>query len=505
MTIGSYFKGWVDLVARFPRIEFDNVQGFVGQVLSVYYNESDNSAAGAIKVKIFNISDKLDDNAVATYAIPANINLIRYPLPGELVLLTPNVTDANSDGHILVTFYYTTVMSSASSISYNSNPFYLNYIPRDESTLRTSLRNFFKEDPKTRFEKELNDVNRFIKKRIIIQRPVLRPYEGDIILQSRFDSTIRLGSTNSNEENPWSEFGGLSGNPITIFSLRTNISNVTQNVVVTEDVDEDLSTVALCSSQKLPVKLGISRELKSFKHAYNVQAAIIETPISGSEEPTFLTSDWEAPQVNAFYTPDAGAAGAGTGASVPYTGPLQPGKFIPPVGGPNRITSYFYRSTGAWHGALDIGGPAGTPIYAVDDGIVVKTIWDRQSTPCPDSSITTKCGGGFGNYVIIYHPVTDLYTLYGHMIDLPLVRTKQTVKQGTQIGIMGNSGSSFGRHLHFEIELPVKRGQGNDPSLTPEQQFKKAVANHTYNKDNKLDILKTGLYQAKDGNLTSLA
>jgi len=62
--------------------------------------------------------------------------------------------------------------------------------------------------------------------------------------------------------------------------------------------------------------------------------------------------------------------------------------------------------------------------------------------------------GGVGYYVDIRSKVNgSWYTArYGHMVEGSLkVKTGQKVEAGTILGIMGNTGASAGRHLHFEI------------------------------------------------------
>ena len=58
---------------------------------------------------------------------------------------------------------------------------------------------------------------------------------------------------------------------------------------------------------------------------------------------------------------------------------------------------------------------------------------------------------GYGNVVIIRHP-NGLETVYGHLSKL-LVQTEQDVKAGELIGLGGNTGHSYGSHLHFEMRF----------------------------------------------------
>ena len=63
--------------------------------------------------------------------------------------------------------------------------------------------------------------------------------------------------------------------------------------------------------------------------------------------------------------------------------------------------------------------------------------------------------------------VTNLpkgYTIiYGHLTNQVLVSVGQSVSQGQHIGYMGNSGSSTGTHLHFQIDTPS--GTSLDPCV----------------------------------------
>jgi murein DD-endopeptidase MepM/ murein hydrolase activator NlpD len=75
----------------------------------------------------------------------------------------------------------------------------------------------------------------------------------------------------------------------------------------------------------------------------------------------------------------------------------------------------------------------------------------------------------YGNCVFITHNINDkVYTtVYAHL-ENRMVTTGQTVIQGQIIGYMGNTGHSFGKHLHFEIhEGPwnINKTNSVDPTL----------------------------------------
>lgn len=74
-----------------------------------------------------------------------------------------------------------------------------------------------------------------------------------------------------------------------------------------------------------------------------------------------------------------------------------------------------------------------------------------------------------GNFVKIKH-ADGKYTRYLHMLkDSVCVKVGDTVKKGAKLGMMGNTGYSFGKHLHFDVSdgttfedpLPYLKGDKN--------------------------------------------
>ncbi|MEA2289814.1 MAG: hypothetical protein QOD55_1811 [Solirubrobacteraceae bacterium] len=110
------------------------------------------------------------------------------------------------------------------------------------------------------------------------------------------------------------------------------------------------------------------------------------------------------------------------------------GRFVWPVNGP--ITGSFgEQRPGHLHAGIDIAAPGGTPIRAAGTGRVVLLGWT----------------GGYGNYTCVQH-TQSLSTCYAHQSRYG-TSMGATVSQGEVIGYVGNTGNSFGDHLHFEVRV----------------------------------------------------
>ena len=87
----------------------------------------------------------------------------------------------------------------------------------------------------------------------------LQPYSGDLIYQGRWGQTFRFGSTlqDANIPNPWSD-AGEDGDPITIIKNGQHEEDTDPWVPQVEDINTDLSSIYLTSTQKIPIELASS-------------------------------------------------------------------------------------------------------------------------------------------------------------------------------------------------------------------------------------------------------
>jgi len=116
---------------------------------------------------------------------------------------------------------------------------------------------------------------------------------------------------------------------------------------------------------------------------------------------------------------------------------------------PDIVDCYEYPDR-LFHAAEDYKRPAGTPVYAMADGII------SFSGPA----------GGYGWLILIDHPQTNLYSLYGHLSPSRWKLAAGTeVERGDLIAYLGDSDENGGSkeqpvetHLHFGI----RAGQTTD-------------------------------------------
>ena len=131
---------------------------------------------------------------------------------------------------------------------------------------------------------------------------------------------------------------------------------------------------------------------------------------------------------------DGNASGAGEGVVVGS------GYFTNPCPTATSSSGFGYRTfDNSFHKGLDMAAPEGTPYYAADRGTVMYATNDGGYN------------GGAGNWVVIAHG-NGIVTKYMHS-SATFVKPGDIVDRGQNIGLVGNTGNSFGAHLHFQVEI----------------------------------------------------
>ena len=165
-----------------------------------------------------------------------------------------------------------------------------------------------------------------------------------------------------------------------------------------------------------------------------------------------IPGGWRDQVVWALPAPPQGRATTGRGWSTepgacpgPFDGATGSGAFAWPT--PNHyLSGWDFRSD---HPGIDIAAKTGTPVYAADSGVIV---------------FAGVSNWGYGNLIIIDHG-DGFQSAYGHLSQINVV-CGQSVFQGNLIGLAGNTGNSFGAHLHFEIRS-TSGGRVNPWSYLP--------------------------------------
>lgn len=103
---------------------------------------------------------------------------------------------------------------------------------------------------------------------------------------------------------------------------------------------------------------------------------------------------------------------------------------------PTNQTSLSGFDFSSYHLAVDLSAWTGDPVFASDYGTIVYAGWNDS---------------GYGNLVVIDHG-NGYETVYAHLSQI-YVSCGQGVYQGVVIGAAGNTGRSYGSHLHFEVRL----------------------------------------------------
>lgn len=111
-----------------------------------------------------------------------------------------------------------------------------------------------------------------------------------------------------------------------------------------------------------------------------------------------------------------------------------------------------------YHKGIDICNPTSSKeldyIYAVADGKVILSSFGKDS----------------GNYIKILHKIPNqekyFMSCYMHLSERDVIQGAE-VTAGTKIGIMGNTGYSSGKHLHFEMYMTNSNGTSKYSYLNP--------------------------------------
>ena len=209
---------------------------------------------GTIEFIDIKVPKSINSNTFDGVAQPLFPYLKNYPLINEIVYVVLLPSSDLGEKVTATQLYYITPISLWNSPHHNASPFIVDALPENqqrdyEQTEGGSVRR--STDQSTEIT-----LGEYFQEKLNIH-PLL-PFEGDIIYEGRWGNSIRFGSTVKEKENTWSS-SGENGDPITIFRNGQDPNSSDEGwVPVKEDINKDLSSIYLTSTQTLPLTPSIS-------------------------------------------------------------------------------------------------------------------------------------------------------------------------------------------------------------------------------------------------------
>lgn len=186
-------------------------------------------------------------------------------------------------------------------------------------------------------------------------------------------------------------------------------------------------------------------EMKNAEEARNTisttQVALQAQVESITAEAAALAAEETAAAEAAAHAAAAQAAAAGNNTPAYSSGPSRVegyGILNHPCPGAS-LSSLFGPRWGTNHNGIDLAAGEGTPYYAAESGTVLYATYDGG------------WNGGAGNWIVLAHG-NGMQTVYMHSSAV-FVKPGQQVERGQNIGAVGNTGDSYGAHLHFEVKV----------------------------------------------------
>lgn len=223
-----------------------------------FNNQGQWNALGTIEYQLVNFQGPAKKSR--GFAKPMYGNIVQYPLKNEIVFLfkLPDAgvnTDPSSES-----YYYINPVSIWNHPHHNAIP-----NPVQDPTTDPGQANDYQQveggsvrrvsDGSTEIDLNGDSGGTFNEKTNI--HPLL-PFAGDVIMEGRFGNSIRLGNTSKTDSeyaNLWST-DGTNGDPITIIRNGQPTDASEEGwLPVTENINTDLSSVTLTSTQKIPIDL----------------------------------------------------------------------------------------------------------------------------------------------------------------------------------------------------------------------------------------------------------
>lgn len=275
--------------------------------------------------------------------------------------------------------------------------------------------------------------------------------------QSRVNGYVEFMMGATNFSDIIMRFEGL--NRIKVFNENLIAELTAERETLEEDkAKTETSKVALENSKELLViqketmitmvakAVALHKEQEKMASQLEAQAALLNEKVALTEK--------QQDEIKQFFPPPPPPPAPGT----PPPAPPNSGSWTHPLSGSAyRVGSWGYKyRSGSLKGLPHTGadyttGRARVPLKMPGDGIVVIA----NDLNCPNGSLTSSCGNGWGNYVsmlvLIEGQVYGVSMAHLTAGTIPKGLVGKPVRAGTVVGNVGTSGMSTGIHLHIEM------------------------------------------------------
>ena len=230
-------------------IKGEQVQIFPAKVQETYYKDDKPQSTFYIKAQVL---DGRSTNRIVN-ARPLDVNIKQLPLDGETVLLMSTISGYASGLGYNEDVYYLGIINLQGNVHHNSLP-NVNEIETQttagcsSSEYQTGNAGSTKKNTPAKIDKNFPE-SALVKS--------LQPYIGDLLIEGRFGSSIRLTSSLKNTDKytktpNWNKGDGAEGDPMIIIRTSKPTQNTGKsNDFITEDFSKDDSYMVLQSGQSL--------------------------------------------------------------------------------------------------------------------------------------------------------------------------------------------------------------------------------------------------------------
>jgi hypothetical protein len=285
MPISSGLKQFQNLGKIQNSSQQDEIRNLQGTILSARVssiNQEGTGSDGVITVEVLQEVGSTTSNIIPNI-LPLFPNYKNYPLVNEVVMV---IALANSDfqnNFNRLTYYYINPINLWNSQETNPLP-----IPNQNVKSSTQNKGYLETETGNPNKPNSQENTTFKPGTYFIEKGTVNPlyaFEGDTIIEGRFGNSIRLGNTVPDDiaflNNNWSITGSL-GDPITILSNGLHSESPSFNSI-TEDINQDKSSLYLTSTQQIPLEVSSQNGYLSYEtpptspKEYNGKQAVLNS------------------------------------------------------------------------------------------------------------------------------------------------------------------------------------------------------------------------------------